>query len=168
MSCLSGKRFGSKIPKNIFLFLVGGFGYVGIEILFRGYSHPSMFVLGGLCFLLCGLINEYVDWSLPLISQQFIAMMIITVLEFITGCIVNIWLKLDVWDYSNLPYNLCGQICLIFTIAWFFLSIVGIVLDDFLRWKFYGEEVPRYSIFGYRPNAAMKRFLSCMNRFLTL
>lgn len=145
-----------KIPKYLFLFLVGGAAYVGIELVFRGYSHPAMYVVGGLCFIFCGLINEKIDWYLPLISQQFLGMCFITIIEFISGCILNLWLKLNIWDYSKMPYNLFGQICLLFTICWFFLSIVGIVLDDILRWKFYGEEKPRYYILGFHKGSKRK------------
>ena len=70
----------------------------------------------------------------------------ITDLEFITGIIVNLILHLNVWDYSNLPFNLLGQICLPFCIIWFFLSLIGIVLDDYLRYYFFNEEKPKYKL----------------------
>ena len=35
-----------------------GAAYVVFETLFRGYSHPSMFVVGGLCGVLVGAINQ--------------------------------------------------------------------------------------------------------------
>ena len=106
-----------------------------------------MFLPGVVCFYLIGLINEFYPWDMPLISQMFISSIIITTLEFIFGVILNIWLKLGIWDYSNMPYNLCGQICLLFSILWFLLSSVAIILDDFVRWKLFGEEKPRYHIF---------------------
>ena len=71
---------------------------------------------------------------------------IATVIEFISGLIINVWLGLDVWDYSNLPLNVMGQICLPFSIIWFFMSLLCIVLDDYLRYWFFGEEKPHYSI----------------------
>ncbi len=36
---------------------------------------------------------------------------IITAVEFAFGCIFNLWLGLNVWDYSDVPYNVLGQIC---------------------------------------------------------
>ena len=105
-----------------------------------------MFILGGLCFILMGLLNEVFKWDTPLLIQMGISAIIITVGEFITGCIVNLWLGLNVWDYSNLPFNILGQICLLFTILWFFISIVGIVLDDYIRFYFFKEEKPRYKL----------------------
>ena len=134
----------SKIEKYEFLFFVGATIYVIIEKLYRGYSHWTMFLLGGICFIALGLINEVIPWDMPLLLQMFIGGMIITVLEFITGCIVNLWLGWNVWDYSELPCNLWGQISLFSSIVWVGLSLVGIVLDDFIRWKFFDEEKPHY------------------------
>lgn len=137
----------SRLIQFLTLFIIGGSVYVMIELAFRGRSHWTMFLLGGLCFYLIGLINEFYPWDMPLISQMLISSIIITTLEFIFGVILNIWLKLGIWDYSNMPYNLCGQICLLFSILWFLLSSVAIILDDFVRWKLFGEEKPRYHIF---------------------
>lgn len=134
----------SKINKYDFLFFVGATIYVVIEKLYRGYSHWTMFLLGGICFIALGLINEVISWDMPLLLQMFIGGMIITVLEFITGCVVNLWLGWNVWDYSELPFNLWGQISLFSSIVWVGLSLVGIVLDDFIRWKFFGEDKPHY------------------------
>lgn len=134
----------SKIKKYEFLFFVGATIYVIIEKLYRGYSHWTMFLLGGICFIALGLINEVIPWDMPLLLQMFIGGIIITVLEFITGCAVNLWLGWNVWDYSELPCNLLGQISLFSSIGWVGLSLVGIVLDDFIRWKFFSEDKPHY------------------------
>ena len=134
----------SKIKKYEFLFFVGATIYVIIEKLYRGYSHWTMFLLGGICFIALGLINEVIPWDMPLLLQMFIGGIIITVLELITGCVVNLWFGWNVWDYSELPFNLWGQISLFSSIVWVGLSLVGIVLDDYIRWKFFGEEKPHY------------------------
>jgi uncharacterized membrane protein len=133
--------------KSLILFLFGGTAYYFIEILWRGYSHPSIFILGGLCFILIGGINNYYSWEMPLWKQQGTATMIIIVLEFVVGVIVNIWLGLNVWDYSNLTFNLLGQVSLGYSFLWFFLSLVGILLDDYIRYWVFKEEKPRYVIF---------------------
>jgi uncharacterized membrane protein len=136
------KAFG----KGILLFLVGGLIYFWLEVLWRGYSHWSMFLLGGLCFVLCGLINEGVSWEMPLPLQMLISALMITALEFLTGCIVNLWLGWQVWDYSKLHVQLLGQISLKSSVIWFLLSSVGIVLDDWLRYWFFGEDRPNYRL----------------------
>lgn len=132
--------------KLLVLAVIGGAIYVGIEMLWRGHSHPSMFILGGLCFVSIGLINELFPWELGIVWQALIGGTMVTCLEFITGVIVNIWLKLGVWDYSGLPLNILGQVCLTFYFAWVGLSVVAIVFDDYLRYWFFGEEKPHYKI----------------------
>lgn len=132
--------------KEFILFIIGGLLYILIELGYRGHSHWTMFVLGGLCFVLIGGINNYISWDMPVYEQMMIGSVIITVLEFICGCIVNLWLGWDVWDYSNMPYNVLGQICLPFSILWFFISLVAIVADDYIRYWLFDEEKPRYNL----------------------
>lgn len=134
------------IIKYPMLFLFGGSIYYLLEIIFRGYSFPAMAVCGGLCFIICGVINER-SRCMPLVLQQLIAASGITVIEFIFGLILNVWLGLNMWDYSNMPGNVLGQICPQFMILWFFLSAVGIILDDVIRWRLFGEEKPHYHLF---------------------
>lgn len=136
--------FSSNFFKYLFLFLIGGFSYFYIEILYRGYSHFSMIICGGIAFICCGLINQQSYFKVPLLLQMFISMWIITGLEYITGYFVNIRFQWHVWDYSNLPYNLHGQICLIYSFIWFFLSLACIFLDDFIRWKIFDEKKTKY------------------------
>lgn len=133
--------------KYMFLLLVGGSIYFFIEQIFRGYSHWTMFALGGICFVLIGCLNDFYTWEMALISQMLISAIIITVLEFLTGLVVNIWLGWGVWDYSRMPYNILGQICLLYTNTWFLLSLAGILLDDWLRHWIFKEEKPRYKLF---------------------
>ena len=130
--------------KYLFLGVVGSIIYMSLEILWRGYTHWTMGMLGGICFICLGLINELLSWETPLALQMLIGGAIITVLELVTGCIVNLWLGWNVWDYSDLPYNFLGQISLFSSIGWIGLSLVGIVLDDYLRYWLFHEEKPRY------------------------
>ena len=130
--------------KEIILGFIGGLLYIGIELIWRGYSHWTMFVLGGLCFVCLGRINEVIPWNMPLWQQALIGTAIITGLEFITGCIVNLWLGWNVWDYSNVPFNVLGQICLPYILLWIPISLTGIFLDDYLRHWIFKEEKPHY------------------------
>ena len=79
--------------------------------------------------------------------QGLIGSGIITVLEFLTGVLVNIVLHLNVWDYSNMPLNVLGQICLPFSLLWVIIAIGAIILDDYIRYCFFDEEKPRYKLF---------------------
>lgn len=140
------KKLSKLLLKYLFLLIVGGTTYVGIELLWRGYSHWSMFFLGGLCFICCGLLNEILPWDMVLSKQMLLGAIIITTLEFITGYIVNLKLGWNVWDYSNLPLNICGQVCPIFFIAWYYVSGLAIILDDWLRYWIFHEEKPHYKL----------------------
>lgn len=133
--------------KYLFLFIIGGVVYYSMEMLFRGYSHYSMVILGGICFIACGLLNELLSWDTSLLLQGLIGSGIITVLEFLTGVLVNMILHLNVWDYSNMPLNVLGQICLPFSLLWVIIAIGAIILDDYIRYCFFDEEKPRYKLF---------------------
>ncbi|WP_167957243.1 putative ABC transporter permease [Anaerosporobacter faecicola] len=130
--------------KYILLFFVGGYAYCGIEILARGYSHISMLIAGGICFIAIGLLNEKTSTGMSFLSQMVVSSVIITTVEFITGVIVNLWMGLQVWDYSNQPYNVLGQVCLLYVFIWFFLSPLAILADDYLRYWLMGKEKPKY------------------------
>ena len=135
------------ILKHAVLALCGGCVYFLIEMAWRGHSHWTMAVLGGVCFVLIGDINEFIPSNMPLILQGAIGSGIVTVLELVSGIILNLWLGLGIWDYSNMPFNLLGQICLPFTLLWVALSIVAVVLDDWLRYWLFGEDRPTYTLF---------------------
>lgn len=132
------------VIKYLFLCLIGDITYYCIEILFRGYSHISMMILGGICFIGMGLINEILSWETPLWKQALIGGVIVTVLEFITGCIVNLWLGWNVWHYDK--FDILGQICVPFFLVWCALSIIGIILDDYIRYFVFSEEKPHYKL----------------------
>ena len=114
------------------VFVIGGIGYGIIEILFRGYTHWSMLLTGGACLFLFYMINCTLPTS-SLIVRCIISTLIITTFEFIVGYIVNIVFKLNVWDYSNMPYNVMGQICLGFSGIWLMFGIPMTFLSDALR-----------------------------------
>lgn len=132
--------------RPLILFWIGGLIYILIELVARGRTHWTMFIVGGLAFFLIGCINEKYK-KMPLAKQMLIGALVITALEFTCGCIVNLWLGWGVWDYSNMPFNLLGQICLPFTAIWFFLSSVAVVLDDWIRHILWKEKIPHYKLF---------------------
>lgn len=131
--------------KYLILLLTGGALYYCIELMARGFSHWTMLFVGGICFILIGIINEIMP-KIPLVWQMILSAVIITAVEFVSGCILNIWLGLDIWDYSDETFNLIGQISLKHSIYWFFLSSIGIIVDDYIRYFLFGEEKPKYTL----------------------
>ena len=138
-----------QLQKYLFLFWFGGSFFVTLEVLWRQRSHFSMLLLAGIVFIIIGLLNEVWKWETSLIIQTLVGTIIATIGEFITGCIVNLWLGWQVWDYSELPFNLYGQVSLYFTLLWIPITLLAIILDDQIRYKFFNEEKPRYRIGKY-------------------
>lgn len=125
----------SSAKQGFIIFLFGGLLYSLIEVLFRGFTHWSMTLTGGLCFLI--LYRRFTARPHePLLMKCLFGAVTITLLEFIAGCIVNLWLGWNVWDYSGMMFNLFGQICLPFSVMWFFLTIPVIILSDFFNRRF--------------------------------
>lgn len=116
---------------NFITFGLGAFSYALIEILWRGHTHWSMMIAGGLCFLSFSKIAE--NCKRRLWHKCIIGSICVTVIEFVFGVIFNIILKKDVWDYSDKPFNLFGQVCLLFSVLWGLLGIVGIPLAGGVR-----------------------------------
>ena len=114
-----------KIWKNCLLFYTGGTVYLSLELLYRGRSHGSMFLAGGLCFLLIGHLNR-VEPKLPLPLRAVVGALIVTMVELGTGMAFN--RQFQVWDYRNQPGNFMGQICPVFSALWIPLSLAAAVL----------------------------------------
>lgn len=145
---LSGSMTKSK---NIILFVVGFCVYITSEVLFRGYSYRAMGVCGGLSLIVLNLINDKISWDLDLLAQTGIGALIITFMEFVVGEVCKIAGFPAMWDYSNMPLNFDGVICLPFFVVWMFMSFIGILIADSIGYYVYEEPpVPYYNIFGKR------------------
>lgn len=118
-----------------FLFLLGGTAYCTLEMLWRGRTHYSMFFAGGIIFIILIYISGEMKKA-PLLKKCFSGAIIITATEFAFGCIFNLKYHMGVWDYSALPMNLLGQICLPFSALWFLLCFIlfkWVIKEDFYR-----------------------------------
>lgn len=114
-----------KFLRSCILFYIGGTAYMILEFLWRGRSHGSMFLLGGLCFLLVGGGVARLR-TLPLLLRGALGAGTITALELATGLIVN--RDFRVWDYRTQPYQFMGQICLPFSLLWLPLSLLAMAI----------------------------------------
>ena len=112
------------------VYLMGAVLYGGIELLFRGWTHWTMLLLGGLCFTVMYLLSAA---PLPFWAKLLLSALCITVLEFCAGYLVNITLGWQVWDYSANAMNVMGQICPLYTLIWLLLSVPGLLLCSFMR-----------------------------------
>ena len=118
-----------KIWKQAVLFYLGGCAYMGLELLWRGRSHGSMFVAGGACFLLIGQLNQ-VRPRLPLPLRAVAGAGIVTMVELAIGLLCN--RNFEVWDYRERAGNFLGQICPAFTVLWIPVSLMALGLHSLL------------------------------------
>ena len=109
----------------VLVYAIGGLLYGLIELLWRGWTHWTMLLCGGMCFMLMYIINMS---PLSFIKKCVLSTAVITTVEFLAGCLVNLILKWHVWDYSAMPYNLLGQICPQFLLLWLALSVPGLYI----------------------------------------
>ena len=108
--------------------LVGGFGYCLIEIIWRGRTHYSMFFAGAIVLSCFFYISK--NYNIPFWLKCIIGSLLITLIEFIFGLVFNLAMKENVWDYSNVPFNILGQICIPFSFLWLLLSGVAFKILD--------------------------------------
>lgn len=117
--------------KKCILFPLGGLGYVAMELAYRGRSHISMFLAGGICFLMIGHLEE-AEPRLPLPLRALVGSGIITMVELATGMLVN--RNYTVWDYRSQPGNFLGQICPAFCLLWIPMALgAGILYRGIAR-----------------------------------
>ena len=118
--------------ESLCVFLTGGVIYSGLELLWRGYTHWSMTAAGGVCLLALHLMHQRLPAN-RLLLRCTLGCTVITAVEFAVGILVNRVLCWNVWDYSAMPGNLMGQVCPLFSAAWFFLTIPACLLSDGIR-----------------------------------
>lgn len=135
-----------KVSESLVLWTLGGALYYTLEVVCRGFSHWSMFVLGGFCLLFFGQQGIWMHWADPLWRQVLRCTLFVASGEFITGIIVNKWMHWNVWDYSDQPLQLFGQVCVPFTILFSGLCTAGIFLSAYLLHWIYGEEKPHFHV----------------------
>lgn len=132
------------LAEYVFLFWFGGSVYIEIELLYRSYTHWSMFVLAGFVYITVGWMNEHIfDWYDDMIKQVGVATIYATACEYACGLILRHF-GLVVWDYSNMPLNISGLICVPFMGVWAVLMIVAIVADELIKYYFFSGLRPHY------------------------
>ena len=115
-----------------------------------GASSVWMFLVGGAAGVVLGKINEpgSCPACLPYPIQVILGGSVITSLEFLSGLILNVWLGLDIWDYSSAKLNIMGQIDLWHSFCWILVTPTAFWVDDVLRHYLYEKARPA-TLFGY-------------------
>ena len=117
-----------KYRKYPALFCAGGAAYMGLELLWRGWTHGVMFLAGGSCFLLLGKLKNQPPWVKAVAGAG-----IITAVELGTGLLFN--RRFGIWDYRQAPVNFLGQICLPYSLLWMPVGLAGAELYRLLDKK---------------------------------
>ena len=125
------RRLSNLALHGLFGLIAGGI-YLLIEMAWRGYTHWTMLPLAAVIFICAGVLDE-VERPPSIWQQVILGTTIATALEFVAGLILNVWLGLVIWDYSNLPGNVLGQICPQFTLAWAVLVLISIRIENFMH-----------------------------------
>lgn len=111
-----------KLRADASAFLVGALGYPFIEILWRGFTHPTMALAGGLAAVALYRINRGLSRG-ALVLRLLASGAAVTLIELLFGVVFNLGLGMAVWDYSGMPLHLLGQICLPYSLLWCLLSL---------------------------------------------
>lgn len=136
--------------RSVVLWVFGGALYFLCEVMWKlAHGRPeaiswTMLVLAAIICIPLDLVNERLPWAMPLWQQALLGGLGITLAELAAGLVLNVWLCLDIWDYSRLPLNLWGQISLGWYAVWVLVAGGGIVLFDWLRYWLYNERRPTY------------------------
>ena len=128
------------MKKFIILFGLGAFGYGLIEVCWRGYSHWTMLIAGGIIFSAFALIDQRLP-KMNILYKSIFGSLAVTLIELIFGSLFNLGLGMAVWDYSKIPLNFLGQICLLFSVLWGFLSFVAVPFAGMVLRKLDGQPV---------------------------
>lgn len=123
-----------KLSQELFAFLMGFFIYSLLEIVNRGYTHWTMSLTGGVVLAIMYSVNS--RRTMTLIKSCFIGAFVITAIEFAVGIFDNIIMDWNVWDYSDMPLNVLGQICLPFSVLWFLLCVPAFYLCRGIKERF--------------------------------
>ncbi len=113
------------------IYVFGGIAYGSLEMFWRGHTHWSMILTGGLCCCLMHLISTRMKD--PVWKKWIMCAAVVTAAEFVVGCVVNLSMGWEVWDYSNRAMNLMGQICPLFSFFWLALSIPFVYVSGLLK-----------------------------------
>lgn len=96
----------------------------GGDLDLHGKSSPWMMIDYGLLgVILMPIAIQLKKFKLPLPARAFAYMLLIYLVEYVSGIIFTHGLGLRVWSYEGIPYNLHGQIMLYSAPIWYMLGL---------------------------------------------
>lgn len=135
---------------SMLLWSWGGTVYFLLEVIFKSVTgHPeriswTMLVVAILLTIPVERAGEQLPWAVPLWLQALVCAALVTAVELAAGCVINLWLGWDVWEYTAMPGNILGQICPQYSAIWWVLCLAFIPAFDWLRYAVEGGERPCY------------------------
>lgn len=127
------------LKKELLIFLIMGMVYISLEGLYRGWTHGSIILVGGLCGVCIDLLTEFPQYyKLKMWQNCILGMIIIWVIEFTSGLFLKN-IGLVVWKYEGFG-SIMGLVSIPFGLI-IFLPLIPfcIWLGDYIRYKFFGE-----------------------------
>ena len=115
------------MKKYAIFFATGAVGYAAIEVIWRGHTHWTMVIAGGVCFIVFSLVEEFFS-ERGMLFKAMLCALGVTAVEFIFGVVFNLIFGMGIWDYSNMPLNILGQICPVFSLMWAGIAIAFLPL----------------------------------------
>ena len=112
--------------KTLYWFFLYGFIGWGVEVVYAAVKTHALVNRGFLCGPICPIygfgvvgvalaLRPVMD-SLPLL---FLGSVVITsLIEFVTGVFLERIFHQKWWDYSGMPLNIMGYVCLLFSLIW--------------------------------------------------
>ena len=137
---------------SMLLWTWGGTVYFLLEVAYKTLTgRPeaiswTMLVLAVILTIPVERCGAEMPWESPLWLQALCCAALVTAAEFLAGLILNVWMGLGVWDYSDLPGNVLGQICPMFTVIWWVLCLVFIPVFDWICYAVEGGDKPHYCL----------------------
>lgn len=123
------------IKKYALCFAIGAAGYGSIEMIWRGWTHWSMMIAGGLCFIAFSVVAERF-YHRSILFRAGVCAVCVTAIEFVFGVVFNIILGMEVWNYSHMPLNILGQVCPLFSLMWGGIAILFLPLAEAINAEF--------------------------------
>ena len=101
--------------KYVLLLTFSGYTYVCMELLFRGRSDITMMFCASICVIPMIYLNNKFTYEVDFLLQIALSAIYATLIEYCFGMIFNT--DYHIWDYRNMPFNINGQICLLFSLS---------------------------------------------------